>query len=196
MDQPISGDILRAKEAIGMIDQVDLSVPIEIPPVPAEAEPDNVAEEEHRWLDSEIRRLKKERNAYILAHNYAPSDIQDVADAVGDSLYLAQKGAESDADILLEASVLFMNQILAIMKKSHQRVLAPDLGALCSLAAHADVGKIRQWKREHPNGIVISYVNTYLDVKAESDYCCASANAAKVILHVLSNSEPDQPILF
>ena len=111
-------------------------------------------------------------------------------------LYLAQKGAESDADILLEASVLFMNQILAIMKKPHQRVLAPDLGALCSLAAHADPEKIRQWKREHRDGIVISYVNTYLDVKAESDYCCASANAAKVILHVLANSDSGQPILF
>ncbi len=75
-------------------------------------------------------------------------------------------------------------------------MLAPDLGALCSLAAHADVDKIRAWKREHPDGIVISYVNTYLDVKAESDYCCASANAAKVIVHVLSHSEPSQPILF
>ena len=180
----MSGDIFPAVEAIRMIDEVDLTPPIEVPPVSLDAYPENVPEEEHRWLDSEIRRLKKERNAYILAHNYAPSDIQDVADAVGDSLYLAQKGAESDADILLEASVLFMNQILAIMKKSHQRVLAPDLGALCSLAAHADAEKIRQWKREHRSGIVISYVNTYLDVKAESDYCCASANAAKVILHV------------
>src|SRR5437870_6222888 len=79
-----------------MIDQVDLSVPIEIPPVPAEAEPDNVPEEEHRWLLSEIARLKKERNAYILAHNYSPRDIQDVADAVGDSLYLAQKGRSEE----------------------------------------------------------------------------------------------------
>jgi quinolinate synthase len=196
MEQIISGDILPAKVAIGMIDRVDLSVPIEIPPVPAEAEPDNVPPEEHRWLLSEIARLKQERHAYILAHNYAPRDIQDVADAVGDSLYLAQKGAQSDAEILLESSVMFMNQILAIMKKPHQRVLAPDLGALCSLAAHAEVKKIRQWKSEHPGGIVISYVNTYLDVKAESDYCCASANAAKVILHVLDNSHAVQPILF
>ena len=196
MDAPVSGDIFPAVEAIRLIDEVDLTPPIEVPPISPDAYPENVPEEEHRWLESEIRRLKKERNAYVLAHNYAPSDIQDVADAVGDSLYLAQKGAESDADILLEASVLFMNQILAIMKKAHQRVLAPDLGALCSLAAHADPEKIRQWKREHPGGIVISYVNTYLDVKAESDYCCASANAAKVILHVLANSDPGQPILF
>jgi quinolinate synthase len=196
MDTALSGDIFPAKLAVRMIDEIDLTPPIEVPPISSEAYPENVPVDEHQWLGSEITRLKRERNAYILAHNYAPSDIQDVADAVGDSLYLAQKGAESDAEILLEASVLFMNQILAIMKKSHQRVLAPDLGALCSLAAHADVGKIRAWKREHPDGIVISYVNTYLDVKAESDYCCASANAAKVILHVLAHSEPAQPILF
>ena len=123
MDGVMSGDIFPAREAIGLIDQVDLGVPLEIPPVPPEAEPENVPAEEHRWLLAEIFRLKKEKRAYILAHNYAPSDIQDVADAVGDSLYLAQKGAESDAEILLEASVLFMNQILAIMKKPHQRVL-------------------------------------------------------------------------
>lgn len=196
MDRPVSGDILPAVEAIRMIDEVDLTPPIEVPAVSPDTYRENVPAEEHRWLESEIRRLKKERNAYILAHNYAPSDIQDVADAVGDSLYLAQKGAESNADILLEASVLFMNQILAIMKKPNQRVLAPDLGALCSLAAHADAEKVRRWRKEHPGGIVISYVNTYLDIKAESDYCCASANAAKVILHVLANSEPDQPILF
>jgi len=196
MDGVASGDIFPARDAIGMIDAVDLAPPIEVPAVPSETDPDNVPADEHRWLTSEIQRLKQKRNAYILAHNYAPRDIQDVADAVGDSLYLAQKGAQSDAEILLEASVLFMNQILAIMKKPHQRVLAPDLGALCSLAAHADVNKIRRWKKEYPGGIVISYVNTYLDVKAESDYCCASANAAKVIQHVLENSDVDQPILF
>jgi len=196
MDAPVSGDIFPAIQAIRMIDEIDLTPPIEIPPIPPEVNPETVPEAEHRQLHAEILRLKKERNAYILAHNYAPKDIQDIADAVGDSLYLAQRGAASDADILLEASVLFMNQILAIMKKPHQRVLAPDLGALCSLAAHADVEKIRAWKRDHPSGIVISYVNTYLDVKAESDYCCASANAAKVILHVLEHSAVTQPILF
>ena len=82
------------------------------------------------------------------------------------------------------------------LKKPHQPVLAPSLKALCSLAAHADVEKIRDWKQEHPDGIVISYVNTYLEVKAESDYCCASANAGKVTLHILENSRPEQPILF
>ena len=116
MDGPVSGDIFPARDAIRVIDEVDLNPPIEIPPVSPEACPENVPEDEHRWLQSEISRLKNERNALILAHNYAPSDIQDMADAVGDSLYLAQKGAASDAEILLEASVLFMNQILAIMK--------------------------------------------------------------------------------
>jgi quinolinate synthase len=196
MDGPASGDIFPAKLAIEMIDRVDISLPLEIPPVPAEADPDKVGEEEHRWLVNEIARLKEQRNAYILAHNYAPRDIQDISDAVGDSLYLGQKGAASEAEILLEASVLFMNEILAILKKPYQKVLAPDLGALCSLAAHADAAKIRRWKADHPGGIVISYVNTYLDVKAKSDYCCASANAAKVILHVLELSRADQPILF
>src|SRR3990167_179389 len=87
-----------------------------------------------------------------------------------------------------------MNQILAIMGRPHQTVLAPDLEALCSLAAHADVNKIRAWKREHSDGVVISYVNTYVDVKAESDYCCASANAAKVIKYGIEQ-EPGRPSL-
>src|SRR5918996_4609460 len=113
MDSPLFGDIFPAKLAVRMIDEIDLGPPIEVPPVSPEAYPENVPGDEHQWLGCEISRLKRERNAYVLAHNYAPSDIQDVADAVGDSLYLAQKGAESDAEILLEASVLFMNQILA-----------------------------------------------------------------------------------
>ncbi len=144
MDHEInSGDILPAKEAIKSIDLVDLSSPIEIPPIPEDAHPENISDEEREFLRSEINRLKIERNALILAHNYMPKDVQDVADVVGDSLYLAQQGKDSDADILCEASVLFMQDILAVMKKPHQKVLAPDLGALCSLAAHADVDKIR-----------------------------------------------------
>jgi quinolinate synthase len=196
MQEAISGDILLAREAVSRIEDLCLTPPIEVPAIPPDAEPENIPEDERRWLVSEINRLKKERNAVVLAHNYMPRDIHDVADAVGDSLYLAQQGAQSDADVLVEAAVLFMNEILAITKKPHQRVLAPDLGALCSLAAHADASKIRDWKREHPAGVVISYVNTYLDVKAESDYCCASANAAKVILHVLAHTDSSQPILF
>src|SRR5437867_8302913 len=126
MDLPASGDIFPAKEAVRMIDAVDLTPPIEVPPISPDAYPENVSDEEHRWLQSEISRLKRERRTYILAHNYAPNDIQDVANAVGDSLYLAQKGADSDADILLEASVLFMNQFLDIMKNPYKLVQTRD----------------------------------------------------------------------
>ncbi len=189
------GDILQAKDAIEAIPAADLGPPIEIPEIPRMAAPENISLEERTFWKSEIVRLKQKRNAMIFAHNYVPPDVQDMADFVGDSLYLAQKGKGSGADVLVEASVLFMNQILAAMKKPEQKVLAPSLKALCSLAAHADVNKIRSWKSAHPSGQVISYVNTYIDVKAESDYCCASANAAKVIMHVLEN-HPKSPVLF
>ncbi|KKS38123.1 MAG: Quinolinate synthase A [Parcubacteria group bacterium GW2011_GWA2_42_14] len=195
MKDVMAGDIFPAREAIALMDEVDLSPPIEVPLIPASAFPENISREEREFLRAEIARLKKERNALILAHNYMPPDVQDVADAIGDSLYLAQQGTASDADVLCEAAVLFMNQILAIMARPHQKVLAPSLEALCSLAAHADVNKIRAWKREHSDGVVISYVNTYVDVKAESDYCCASANSAKVIKYVIEH-EPGRPILF
>lgn len=190
-----AGDIIPAIEAMAMIHRVNLASPIEIPDFPADADPANISDEKRAFLHREIKRLKKEKNALILAHNYMPRDVQDAADVVGDSLYLAQIGRASDADILVEAAVLFMNQILAIMKKPHQKVLAPHLGALCSLAAHADAEKIRAWRMAHEGGKVISYVNTYVDVKAESDYCCASANAAKVVQHVIK-AHPGAPLLF
>lgn len=195
MAYPKAGDIFRVKEAIELISSVDLGPPIEIPQIPAEAYSENISTDEREFWRSEILRFKKERNALVLAHNYVPRDVQDIADVVGDSLYLAQQGRDSDADVLVEASVLFMNQILAVMKKSHQTVLAPDLGALCSLAAHAKVENIREWKTANPSGIVVSYVNTYIDVKAESVYCCASANAADVIRYVFTH-HAKAPVLF
>ena len=178
-----------------LIPDVDLGSPIDIPPIPLNANPVNIGEEERRFLNDEIRRLKKEKKAIVLAHNYEPPDVQDAADYIGDSLHLAKIGRDSNADILIEASVLFMNQILAVMKKPHQTVLAPSLKALCSLAAHADVKKVRAWKKTHPKGKVISYVNTYLDIKAESDICCASGNAAKVIQY-MAETYPKSPLLF
>ena len=191
----LPGDILRAKDAIAAIPMVDLGPPIEIPPIPPGADPKNIPEEKRQWLIAEIKRLARERDALILAHNYEPPDIQDIADFIGDSIHLAKLGRDSKKRVLVEASVLFMNQILAVMKQPGQIVLAPSLKALCSLAAHADVNKIRAWKHEHPTGKVISYVNTYLDVKAESDICCASANAAKVIEH-MTELHPNNPLLF
>lgn len=190
-----AGDILPAMEAIDAISSTDLDPPIEIPIIPDDAYKEGVSDEERQFLLSEIRQLSKERNALILAHNYQTEDVQKAARYVGDSLYLAKMGIESNASIIVEAAVLFMNQIIAAKKKPNQIVLAPSLDALCSLAAHAKTDKILDWKRDNPSGIVVSYVNTYLDVKAISDYCCASGNAAKVIEYVIEH-HPNQPILF
>lgn len=192
---PVSGDILRAEDAINAIPDVNLGPPIEVPDIPAEANSDNITEEERQWLSLEIDRLAEERDALVLAHNYTPKDVQKKAKFVGDSLHLARIGSESNKKVLIEASVLFMNEILAIRKQPHQIVLAPSLKAKCSLAAHADVNKIRAWKHEHHTGKVIMYVNTYLDTKAESDICCASGNAAKVIQY-MAEKYPDSPLLF
>src|SRR3989338_1261398 len=190
-----AGDILPATEAVALIPEVDLGPPIEVPSIPTDANPVNISEVERQFYRSEINCLKKKTNAIILAHNYEPPDVQDVADYIGDSLHLARVGRDSKADILLESAVLFMSQILAVMKKPHQTVLAPSLKALCSLAAHADVDKVLAWKKDHSNGKIISYVNTYLDIKAVSDICCASGNAAKVIQH-MAQLYPDSPLLF
>ncbi len=191
----LPGDILPAREAIEAIPLVDLGPPIEVPEIPDEAKPGGLSGEEMQWFTTEITKRKKELNALVLSHNYEIPGIQDVADFVGDSIFLAKKGSESNADVIVEAAVLFMPQILAVLKKPHQTILAPDLGALCSLAAHADPDKILAWKNTHPTGIVISYVNTYIEVKAISDYCCGSANAAKVIEYA-AKLHQDVPLLF
>ena len=109
MTYPKAGDIFPAREAIELVASVDLGPPIEVPKIPKEACFENISSEEREFWKSEILRLKKERNAIILAHNYVPGDIQDVSDVVGDSLNLAQKGRDSNADVLVEPSVLFMN---------------------------------------------------------------------------------------
>ncbi len=196
---PKPGDILPATDAMLSIPHMDLSSPIDIPEISSDAYATNISPARRSYLQYEIARLKKDTGALILAHNYMPDDVQMVADVVGDSLALAKAGRDSDAPIVLEASVLFMNQILAVFlevfQKKNQTILAPSMSALCSLAAHANPKKIRAWKRKFPDGIVISYVNTYLDVKVLSDYCCASGNATKVIEHVLA-THPDVPILF
>lgn len=187
------GDIFPAREAIEKIPITDLGPPIEIPDIPEEKE--DLDDEEVRFYMEGIKQEKKQKSALVLAHNYVKKRVQDTADYVGDSLHLARIGGDSDADVLVEASVLFMNHILAVMKKPGQTVLAPSLDALCSLAAHAKVDKILDWRRDHPTGKVISYVNTYLDIKAESDICCGSGNAEKVIMR-MAEEFPDSPLLF
>lgn len=189
------GDILPAKEAIAMVPHMDLKSPIMIPEIPKEAFREHIDPDMQAFYQAEIMRLKKEKDAYILAHNYMPDTVQDVADYVADSIKLAQRGRDVSAKFLVEPSVLFMNQILAALKRPEQVVLAPSLDALCSLAAHAKLEKVLEWKASHPEGIVVSYVNTYIEIKAESDYCCGSANAEKVVKHVLMH-HASVPILF
>src|SRR4051794_28168629 len=129
-------------------------------------------------LQAEIKALAKERNAVILAHNYERAEVQDVADYVGDSLGLSREAAKTSADIIVFCGVHFMAETAAVLSPQ-KKVLLPDLAAGCSLAATIDGDDLRAWKAEHPGAIVVSYVNTTADVKAESDYCCTSGNAVE-----------------
>src|SRR5687768_7323520 len=131
-------------------------------------------------LVSSIKSLAKERNAVILAHNYQRPEVQDVADFVGDSLGLSREAARTDADVIVFCGVHFMAETAAILSPT-KTVLLPDLAAGCSLAATIDADQLRQWKAEHPGAVVVSYVNTTAEVKAESDYCCTSGNAVEII---------------
>lgn len=142
-------------------------------------------------LIREIQILKKERNAVILAHNYQIPVIQDVADFVGDSLELSQKAAETHAEIIVFCGVHFMAESAAIFSP-HKKVLIPDPKAGCSLASSIDAKTLQEWKKRYPNAVVVCYVNTTAEVKAESDYAVTSANAVQIV-----NSIPrDKKILF
>ncbi len=142
-------------------------------------------------LEDEIRALKKERNAIILAHNYQVGEIQDVADVTGDSLRLAQHATQTDAEVILFCGVHFMAETASILCPD-KKVLVPDLEAGCSLADMIRPEDILQWKKEHPEGVVVCYINTSAAVKAECDYCCTSSNAEKVVRAI----PEDQEILF
>jgi len=142
-------------------------------------------------ITQEILRLKRDRKALILAHNYQVPEVQDVADFTGDSLGLSQAAAETDVDLIVFCGVHFMAETASILCPD-KTVLLPDLEAGCSLAATITADDLRQWKAAHPAAVVVSYVNNTAAVKAESDYCCTSANAAKVVQAV----PPDREILF
>jgi quinolinate synthase len=131
-------------------------------------------------LVDEIRVLARQRRAVILAHNYERPEVQDLADYVGDSLGLSREAARTDADVIVFCGVHFMAETAAILSPA-KTVLLPDLAAGCSLAATIDAAQLRAWKAEHPGAVVVSYVNTTAEVKAESDYCCTSGNAIEVV---------------
>jgi len=139
-------------------------------------------------LGEEISALRRKRNAVILAHNYEYGEIQDIADYVGDSLGMAQFAAKSDAPVLVVCGVHFMAETAAILSPQ-KTVLIPDLDAGCSMADSIDAAQLRAWKAEHPGAVVVSYVNTTAEVKAESDYCCTSGNAERVIRAIPEDKE-------
>jgi quinolinate synthase len=142
-------------------------------------------------LQAEIKELARDRNAVILAHNYERAEVQDLADFVGDSLGLSREAAKTNAETIVFCGVHFMAETAAILSPQ-KTVLLPDLAAGCSLASTIDADALRRWKGEHPGAIVVSYVNTTAEVKAESDYCCTSGNAVEVV----SSIPADQEILF
>jgi quinolinate synthase len=142
-------------------------------------------------LDPAIRRLKKEMNAVILAHYYQESDIQDVADFVGDSLALAQEAARTTAEVIVFCGVHFMAETAKIVNPTRQ-VLLPDLDAGCSLADRTPPAAFAAFKAKHPGAFVVTYVNSSAEVKAMSDVICTSSNAVKMV----DKAPKDRPILF
>ncbi|TFE01537.1 quinolinate synthase NadA [Jeotgalibacillus salarius] len=142
-------------------------------------------------LIEDIQVWKEKRNAIILAHNYEIPEVQDIADVLGDSLMLARAAAETTADVIVFCGVHFMAETAAILNPE-KTVLLPDLEAGCSLADSITADQLREWKAEHPEAVVVAYVNTTAEVKALSDYCCTSSNAVDIV-----NSIPaEREILF
>ena len=142
-------------------------------------------------LIEKINELKQQRKAIILAHNYQPGEIQDIADFCGDSLGLSIKAAQTDAEVIIFCGVKFMAETAAILSPE-KTVLLPDKNAGCPMADMITAEQLTELKQQHPDAMVVCYVNSPAEVKAESDYCCTSANAVEVV-----NSLPkDKPIIF
>jgi quinolinate synthase len=146
-------------------------------------------------LQDEVRALAEERDAVILAHNYQLPEIQDVADFVGDSLGLSQQAARTDAAVIAFCGVHFMAETASILSPD-KTVLLPDLDAGCSLADSITGDQLRAWKARHPGALVVMYVNTTAEVKAETDYCVTSSNAVAVVEHIYREHGADAEILF
>ena len=142
-------------------------------------------------LEEEIQKLKKEKNAIILAHYYQEGEIQDIADYVGDSLGLSQQAASTDADMIVFAGVHFMAET-AKMLSPHKKVILPDLKAGCSLADSCPAPLFRKFKEKHPDHIVVSYINCTAELKTLTDVCCTSTNA----IHIIESIPKDKGIIF
>jgi len=146
-------------------------------------------------LQREVRLLAEARDAVILAHNYELPEIQDVADFVGDSLALSQQAARTDRSVIAFCGVHFMAETASILSPS-KTVLIPDPDAGCSLSDSITAEQLAAWKAEHPDAIVVMYVNTSAAVKALTDYCCTSSNAVAVVRHIYETHGEDTEILF
>jgi quinolinate synthase len=155
----------------------------------------DLAREEIAALTQEVRALAERCNAVILAHNYEVAEIQDLADFVGDSLELSRWAAATDAEVIVFCGVHFMAETAAILAPQ-KTVLIPDLEAGCSLAESISAAELRNWKSRHPQAVVVMYVNTSAEVKADTDYCCTSANAVKIVEHVRAEHGEEVQILF
>ena len=168
--------------------------PIELPTLSPAGEA-QLSPEQIERLQSEVRALAEERNAVILAHNYQVPEVQDVAHFVGDSLGLSRQAAATDSDVIAFCGVHFMAETASILSPE-KTVLLPDLDAGCSLADSITADQLREWKADHPGAVVVMYVNTTAEVKAETDYCCTSSNAVGVVEHIRREHGDDVEILF
>src|SRR5690242_15153812 len=144
-----------------------------------------------KTLAEEILDLKQERRAILLAHHYQEPEIQELADWVGDSLELARKAREFDGDVIAFCGVWFMAETAKVLNPNRV-VVVPDRAATCSLVESCPAGPVRDWRRTHPEDVIVSYINTSIEVKAESDILCTSRNAVQVV----NSIPPEKSILF
>jgi len=150
---------------------------------------------EDKELVRKIKELKKKRNAIILAHNYQLPEVQDIADFRGDSLELSRIAAKTDAEVIVFCGVYFMAETASILSPE-KKVIMPDTSAGCPMANMMNAQDLRKLKQEHPQAVVVGYVNTSAEVKAELDYCCTSTNAVAVVNAITKESGGKKEIIF